>query len=110
VFSYCSSLTSITIPNSVTSIGEYAFTDCSSLTSITIPNSVTSIGEYAFSYCSSLENVIFYGKQEPENIGNDIFSYTNVNKISVPIDYNGDTFCGLNIERLKGNIPSFPLN
>jgi len=41
--------TSITIPEGVTSIGEYAFRDCSGLTSITIPNSVTSIGSNAFS-------------------------------------------------------------
>ena len=40
----CSSLTSVTIPNSVTSIGDYAFWYCTSLTSVTIPNSVTSIG------------------------------------------------------------------
>ena len=45
------------IPNSVTSIGEWAFGDCSSLTSITIPNNVTSIGDYAFSACSSLTSV-----------------------------------------------------
>ena len=50
-------LTSITIPNSVTSIGYCAFYDCSSLTSITIPNSVTSIGDYAFYGCSSLKSV-----------------------------------------------------
>ena len=56
-FFYCSSLTSITIPNSVTSIGGSAFTGCSSLNSITIPNSVTSIGDYAFSDCSSLTSV-----------------------------------------------------
>ena len=53
-FSGCSSLTSITIPNSVTSIPAYAFSGCSNLTSITIPNSVTSIGDYAFSGCTSL--------------------------------------------------------
>ncbi|MBO5381599.1 MAG: leucine-rich repeat protein, partial [Bacteroides sp.] len=50
-FRGCNSLTSVTIPNSVTSIGEYAFTFCESLTSVTIPNSVTSIGKYTFSYC-----------------------------------------------------------
>ena len=50
----CSNLTSIEIPNSVTSIGEGAFYYCSNLTSIEIPNSVTSIGEYAFYYCSNL--------------------------------------------------------
>ena len=51
-------ITSVTIPNSVTTIGEYAFGECSDLTSITIPNSVTSIGEYAFEYCSRLTTVI----------------------------------------------------
>ncbi|MDX2109483.1 MAG: leucine-rich repeat domain-containing protein [Verrucomicrobiota bacterium] len=56
-FSWCSSLTSVTIPDSVTSIGNYAFEYCRSLTSITIPNSVTSIGNYVFSDCRSLTSV-----------------------------------------------------
>jgi len=45
------------IPNSVTSIGDYAFLGCSGLTSVTIGNSVTSIGEKAFSDCSNLTSV-----------------------------------------------------
>ena len=56
-FDGCSSLTSVTIGNSVTSIGEGAFGHCSGLTSVTIGNSVTSIGDYAFSGCSSLTSV-----------------------------------------------------
>ena len=56
-FSGCSSLTSVTIPNSVTSIGTYAFQGCSSLSSVTIPNNVTSIEAGAFSGCSSLTSV-----------------------------------------------------
>ena len=56
-FCGCSSLTSLTIPNSVTSIGGCAFEFCRSLTSLTIPNSVTSIGDYAFYDCSSLTSV-----------------------------------------------------
>ena len=50
-------MTSVTILNSVTSIGDYAFYGCCSLTSITIPNSVTSIGDYAFADCSALSSV-----------------------------------------------------
>lgn len=56
-FDNCSSLTSITIPNSVTTIGNYAFYRCSGLTSITIPNSVTSISSYAFQNCSGLTSI-----------------------------------------------------
>ena len=56
-FSGCSGLTSVTIPNSVTSIGNYAFYRCSGLTSVTIPNSLTSIGESAFRDCSGLTSV-----------------------------------------------------
>ena len=56
-FEGCSGLTSVTIPNSVTSIGGGAFYGCSGLTSVTIPNSVTSIGGGAFSGCSGLTSV-----------------------------------------------------
>lgn len=57
-FRYCKDeLTSVTIPNSVTSIGNYAFWDCSGLTSITIPNSVKSIGEGTFNGCTGLASI-----------------------------------------------------
>jgi len=60
-FCGCSSLTSVTIPSSVTTIGNQAFSYCSSLTSVTIPSSVTTIGSQAFSHCDSLTTVIVQG-------------------------------------------------
>ena len=57
-FHRCSSLASVKIPKSVTSIGNGAFAECSSLMSIEIPDSVTSIGGSAFSGCSSLTSVV----------------------------------------------------
>ena len=56
-FGGCYRLPSVTIPNSVVTIGLCAFSDCSGLTSVTIPNSVTSIGNDAFFGCSGLTNV-----------------------------------------------------
>ena len=61
------------IPNSVTSIGDYAFYYCSGLTSVTIPNSVTSIGEWAFRDCSGLTSVISKAVAPP-TCGSDAFS------------------------------------
>ena len=57
MFYYCSSLTSITLPEGITGIGQYAFGGCSSLTSINIPDGVTSIGASAFQGCSSLTSI-----------------------------------------------------
>ena len=70
-FYECSRLTSVTIPNSVTSIGECAFYKCSGLTSVTIPESVTSIGKYAFYKCSGLTSVTI--PESVNSIGNFAF-------------------------------------
>ena len=57
-FSHCSSLSNIVIPDSVTAIGDGAFWGCSSLSNIVIPDSVTAIGDGAFWGCSSLSNIV----------------------------------------------------
>ena len=56
-FQDCTALTSVTIPSSVTSIGDNAFYNCISLTSIRIPSSVTSIGDNAFGACTNLTDI-----------------------------------------------------
>ena len=71
-FSGCKSLQSITIPNSVTSIGNSAFSSCESLQSVTIPDSVTSIGDEAFSSCESLQSVTI--PNSVTSIGDEAFS------------------------------------
>ncbi len=70
-FQGCSGLTSVTIPNSVTSIGIEAFSRCSGLKSVTIGNSVTSIGDEAFYSCSSLTSVTI--PNSVTSIGNETF-------------------------------------
>ena len=98
---YRCSFTSITIPNSVTSIGNEAFQSCRSLTSITIPNSVTSIGRQAFYGCTSLPSITI-----PDcvtSIGNSAFSgclaltSATVGKGVTSIGYDGFEDCPIDI-------------
>ena len=70
-FSSCSLLTSIDIPNSVITIGTSAFSYCSSLTSVGIPNSVTAIGNRAFNGCPSLVNITVAGDNPKYDSRND---------------------------------------
>ena len=89
-FGYCSSLTSITIPDSVTEIGIYAFHGCNSLTSITIPDSVTSIEYGAFGCCSSLTSVTI--PDSVTEIGGGAFNYcSSLTCVTIP---NGVTSIG----------------
>ena len=75
----CTGLTSVIIPNSVTSIGDGAFTN-SRLTSVTIPNSVTSIGHGAFTNCTSLTSITI--GSGVTSIGNYVLRDTSVTSIT----------------------------
>ena len=82
-FSDCSSLSNIVIPNSVTAIGDGAFFGCSSLPNIVIPNSVTSIGDSAFFDCSSLPNIVI--PNSVTSIGDSaFFDCSSLSKIVIP--------------------------
>ena len=81
-FNGCSTLTSITIPNSVKYIGFSAFENCTGLTSINIPSSVTEIDVYAFYGCSSLANITI--PAGVETIGSHAFYGTGLTSISIP--------------------------
>ena len=82
-FADCSSLESVTIPNSVTAIGIYAFDSCTSLASVTIGNTVTTIGNSAFINCSSLVSVTI--PDSVTTIGNSTFSNCeSLTSITIP--------------------------
>lgn len=57
-FAGCDGLTSITLPNTVTSLGTYAFSGCDGLTSFVIPSSVTTLNDAVFNYCVGLTSII----------------------------------------------------
>ncbi|MBO7306917.1 MAG: leucine-rich repeat protein [Alistipes sp.] len=82
-FYNCYSLTSVTIPDSVTSIGGRAFYYCNSLTSITIPDSVTSIGSVAFGHCNSLTSITI--PDSVTSIGSVAFGHcTSLTSVTIP--------------------------
>ena len=68
-------ITEYTIPDSVTTIGENAFSYCTSLTSVTIPNSVTEIGDYAFYQSPSLKKVYCYATVPPTLLEDNSYGY-----------------------------------
>ena len=84
-FRACTSLTSVTIPDSVITISSYAFYNCTSLTSVTIPDSVISIDNNAFCSCTSLVSV--YIPSSVTNIGSSVFyNCTSLTAINTSMD------------------------
>ena len=82
-FKGCTSLASITLPNSITSIKDWMFSGCSSLTSLTLPNSVTRIEDWAFRGCSSLASINI--PNSVKSIGGYAFSdCSSITSINIP--------------------------
>ena len=82
-FQNCTSLASIDIPSGVTSIGSNAFQSCTSLASINIPSGVTSIGKNAFQSCTSLTSITIKAITPP-TLGSNVLDNTNDCPIYVP--------------------------
>jgi len=83
-FAECYNLTSVAIPNSVRSIGDYAFSSCTSLSNITIGNGVSNVGNWAFFNCTSLTSVVIPGSVR--GIGNiRSKNASSLNSITIPI-------------------------
>ena len=93
-------IASITIPNTVTSIGESAFEGCSYLKSITIGTNVTDIGRSAFAVCPSLDSIVWNAKklQDDSHAGDKIF-----NSLSVPLSVTSITF-GDSVEHIPSGM------
>ena len=112
-FFNCSALTSVTIPNSVTKIDDRAFSGCSALTSVTIPNSVTKIADSAFAGCRSLKNFTFGSGLQ--SIGQEaFFGCINITQISseavVPPTCESGVFFYINTSKCKLIVPKNSLD
>ena len=93
-FAYCSGLTSLAIPSSVSSIGRAAFYKCSGLTSLSISSGVTMIGEYAFAYCSGLTSLSI--PSSVTSIGEEAFANESLKSMyvywNIPVPISVDVF------------------
>ncbi|MBF8151285.1 leucine-rich repeat protein [Winogradskyella sp. F6397] len=107
-FQGSTTLTSITIPNTVTEIRNNAFQFCSNLTSVDLGNSITSIGQLSFNACFNLTSVVI--PSSVTNIGNNAFEFcTDLTSVTVewatPLPITSNVFFGVNMETATLYVP-----
>ena len=132
IYSTCTAITSVTIPNSVTTIGDFAFTSCSALTTVNFSNALTNIGTDAFANCAALTSInlpnslttlshgAFFGctglttvniPNSVTSIGNYAFgSCTGLTSFTVnwttPLVITAEVFFNVNTSAIPLNVPS----
>ena len=88
----------IDVHERVTTLGNYLFNGLIDATTVTLPASIETISPTAFNNCVSIKTILFDGLKEPKSCAN-AFSMTKNAIVNVPEDYEGESFCGLPIER-----------
>lgn len=86
-FYNCYNLTSVTIPDGVTTIAPRAFANCTRLESVTIPDSIIHIAFGAFEYCTRLKDVYYAGSEDKWNEISDGFSNEGITDVTIHYNY-----------------------
>ncbi len=100
-FKFCYNLTSVKLPDNITSLGDYVFMSCRKLSSIKLPDTLTSLGEYCFSFCDGLTSLIL--PNSITTLGHGCFSdCNNLKKITLPTNITSlPSFCFNDCKKLS---------
>lgn len=99
MFEGCDSLAEVVFPDSLTSIGAYAFGN-TALTRVVLPENVETIGDSAFAHCDSLSEIVF--NDNLKSVGESAFELTAIKEVNVPagVEFAQDAFCGSEVEKI----------
>ena len=92
---------SLTIPESIVYVSIGAFSGCKSLETVILPDTVQTVGDKAFANCTNLKTVEYFGTLDaaPYRTSDQFSGCTKLEPIHVPMNYIGEEFCGIEIER-----------